>query len=174
MGGLPLLSSRRRRVTCSDLSPPLQDTTPTGLQSPGRGTKPEQRVFVPGSRGAGDGLASISPFLSVPGVLEVQRCSFPRWGPFLHDPRAQVRARCPGHRVLFQGLRRDPGGVWGYRCRRRKGPREGRRQIQSADHGLLWPLLRGWGIAAAILPSSLSGPILCTPGPPPLPSSRSR
>lgn len=27
-----------------------------------------------------------------------------------------------GHRGFFQGLRRDPGGVWGYRCRRRKGP----------------------------------------------------
>lgn len=80
----------------------------------------------------------------------------------------------PGHRGLFQGLRRDPGGVWGVSLQEKEGTKPERRQIQSADQRLLWPLLRGRGVAAAILPSSLPGPILCTPGPPPLPSSRSR
>lgn len=81
----------------------------------------------------------------------------------------------PGHRGLSKALRRDPGGC---RCRRRREPKRkpGTSRVQSSDRGLLWSLCSGRGVApsaATPTPAFFARPILCTPGPPPLPSSRS-
>lgn len=155
----------------------LPSTTPHPRDSDllGEGQSWNKGVFVPGSWGAGVALVSVSWFLRVPGVLEAQRRNLPRWGAVLHDPRAPVRARRPGPLWALKGSTERP---WGCRSRKKRGWKKepGTRRVQSPDPGLLWPPLGGRGVApsAATLPSSLPGPILSTPGPPPLPSSRSR
>lgn len=112
MGYLPLPSSRRRRVTCGDLSPPLHDTTPTGLRSPGRGTELEQRGLC--SRLLGGGSCSGSLF-SVPqrpwGYSRLCAAVSPDGAPSSTTLESGSGRGAPGHRGLSKALRRDPGGV---------------------------------------------------------------
>lgn len=112
MGCLPLPSSRRRRVTCSDLSPPLHDTTPTGLWSPGRGTELEQRGLC--SRFLGGGCCSGSRF-SVPqrpwGYSRLSAAVSPDGAPSSTTLERGSGRGAPGHRELSKALRRDPRGV---------------------------------------------------------------
>lgn len=143
-GGPPLPSSRRRRATCGDLSPPLQDTTPTGLWSPGRGTQREQRGLCSGLLGGGE-LGWLA-FLGFSASLEYSRLSttiYPGGAPSSTTLQLRSGRGAPGHRGLSQGLRRDGGGVWGCPCRRRRG-----RSLEEGGSRVLIQGCSGCGSAA--------------------------